>query len=83
MVEQAAKERQLLVMTPTTHCYLDYRQAKDLRNDPRGLGERVVSLEKIWRHGAALGRLVGLALVLAACAAPWTPALLPGLPAGG
>ena len=43
----------------------------------------VVFLEKIWRHGAALGRLVGLALVLAACAAPWTPALLPGLPAGG
>ncbi len=48
MVEQAAKERQLLVMTPTTHCYLDYRQAKDLRNDPGGLGNRVVSLEKVY-----------------------------------
>jgi hexosaminidase len=48
MVKQAAKERQLLVMTPTTHCYLDYRQAKDLENDPRGLGNRVVSLEKIY-----------------------------------
>ena len=48
MVKQAAIERQLLVMTPTTHCYLDYRQARDLENDPRGLGNSVVSLEKIY-----------------------------------
>jgi hexosaminidase len=48
MVEQAAKERQLLVMTPTTHCYLDYRQARELRNDPRGHGNRFVSLEKTY-----------------------------------
>jgi hexosaminidase len=48
MVEQAAKDRQLLVMTPTTHCYLDYRQAKELKNDPRGLGNRFISLEKAY-----------------------------------
>lgn len=48
LVEQAAKERQLLVMTPTTHCYLDYRQAKELTNDPRGLGNRVITLEKVY-----------------------------------
>lgn len=50
MVKQAAKERQLLVMTPTTHCYLDYRQAIDLKNDPRGLGNRVVSLERVYSY---------------------------------
>ena len=50
LVEQAATEQQLLVMTPTTHCYLDYRQAKELKNEPRGLGDRVVSLEKTYRY---------------------------------
>ena len=50
MVEQATKDRQLLVMTPTTHCYLDYPQAKELRNDPRGHGNRVVSLEKTYSY---------------------------------
>jgi hexosaminidase len=50
MVEQAAKERQLLVMTPTTHCYLDYRQAEELKNDPRGHGNRFVSLEKTYSY---------------------------------
>lgn len=50
LVEDAAKKGQLLVMTPTTHCYLDYRQAKELKNDPRGLGNRVVSLEKVYSY---------------------------------
>ena len=48
MVERAARQGQLLVMTPTTHCYLDYRQAQDLSNDPPGLGNSVVSLEKVY-----------------------------------
>ncbi|MCP5519919.1 MAG: beta-N-acetylhexosaminidase [Verrucomicrobiales bacterium] len=48
LVERAAKQGQLLVMTPTTHCYLDYRQAEDLSNDPPGLGNSVVSLEKVY-----------------------------------
>lgn len=48
LVERAAKQGQLLVMTPTTHCYLDYRQAQDLSNDPPGLGNSVVSLEKVY-----------------------------------
>lgn len=50
MVKQAALDRQLLVMTPTTHCYLDYRQAKVLTNDPRGLGNTFISLEKIYGY---------------------------------
>jgi hexosaminidase len=48
MVRQAAREGQLLVMTPTTHCYLDYRQAKELKNDPKGLGKTFISLEKAY-----------------------------------
>jgi predicted metal-binding membrane protein len=39
----------------------------------------VVLLEKVWRHGAGLGRIAGLALLAAACAAPFWPALRPGL----
>ncbi len=48
MVKEAAQKGQLLVTTPTTHCYLDYRQAKTLDNDPRGLGNRVISLAKTY-----------------------------------
>jgi hexosaminidase len=48
MVKQAAQDRQLLVMTPTTHCYLDYRQAKELADDPRGLGNTFISLKKTY-----------------------------------
>lgn len=50
MVKQAAMDRQLLVMTPTTHFYLDYRQAKALTNDPRGLGNSVITLEKTYSY---------------------------------
>jgi len=50
MVEKAAKAGQLLVMTPTTHCYLDYRQARALKDDPRGLGNRAVTLKKIYSY---------------------------------
>lgn len=50
LVEQAAKGGQLLVMTPTTHCYLDYRQAKELTKDPPGLGSQFVSLAKTYSY---------------------------------
>jgi predicted metal-binding membrane protein len=39
----------------------------------------IVFAEKVWRHGVALGRLAGVLLLLAACAAPWWPALHPGI----
>jgi len=38
----------------------------------------VVFLEKVWRHGAGLGRIAGILLLVAACAAPFWPALRPG-----
>lgn len=57
MVERAAKERQLLVMTPTTHCYLDYRQARVSRDDPRGLGDRAVTLETTYGYEPIPGYL--------------------------
>jgi|GEM_PF-1636600 len=50
MVRKAAQAGQLLVMTPTTHCYLDYRQAKDLKNDPRGLGNTFISVQKTYSY---------------------------------
>ncbi len=39
----------------------------------------IVFAEKIWRHGVALGRITGILLLLAGCAAPWWPALHPGI----
>jgi hexosaminidase len=48
LVKEAAQKGQLLVMTPTTHCYLDYRQAKEPNNDPRGFGKHYITLAKTY-----------------------------------
>lgn len=41
----------------------------------------VILLEKTWRHGKALGLVVGIALVVYACLIPAFPELAPGLAA--
>ena len=39
----------------------------------------IVFLEKVWRHGVLMGRVAGYVLLAAALAAPFWPALRPGL----
>lgn len=39
----------------------------------------VILVEKLWRHGPAFSRTVGVSLLVAAALAPFVPALLPGL----
>jgi predicted metal-binding membrane protein len=39
----------------------------------------VVTLEKVWRHGARLAHAVGLGLIALGLLAPWNPGLVPGL----
>jgi len=36
-------------------------------------------IEKIWRHGQAFSRAVGVSLLVVAALVPFVPALLPGL----
>lgn len=43
----------------------------------------VIFVEKIWRYGRGFSAAVGVALLAAAVAAPWTPWLLPGLHMAG
>jgi predicted metal-binding membrane protein len=39
----------------------------------------VILIEKVWRHGQAFSRAVGVSLLVAAALAPFVPSLLPGL----
>ena len=39
----------------------------------------VILIEKVWRHGAAFSRAVGVFLLVAAALVPFIPSLLPGL----
>ncbi len=47
---EAAKQKHDVIMTPNTYLYFDYYQAKDIENEPFGIGgylpmERVYSYE--------------------------------------
>jgi predicted metal-binding membrane protein len=41
----------------------------------------VILLEKVWRHGTAFSRVVGVSLLVIAALALFLPSLLPGLTA--
>jgi predicted metal-binding membrane protein len=43
----------------------------------------VIFVEKLWRHGEAFGRAIGVALVMTGVLAIWFPWLLPGLHGAG
>ena len=48
LVKKAARNGQFLVMTPTAHCYLDYRQTpnKDPAKEPVGFGRSAITLRQ-------------------------------------
>jgi predicted metal-binding membrane protein len=41
----------------------------------------VIFIEKVWRHGRAFSRAVGVSLLAVAALVPFVPSLLPGLTA--
>jgi hexosaminidase len=50
---QAAKEGHDIVMTPNTHCYLDYYQAEDRESEPPAIGG-YVPLERVYTFDPVL-----------------------------
>jgi hexosaminidase len=44
----AAMQGHDVVMSPTSHCYFDYRQSKDWDNEPGAIGAAVIPLDKTY-----------------------------------
>jgi len=48
LIRKAAENGQFLVMTPTAHCYFDYWQSPDKKNEPQGFGRSVITLRRAY-----------------------------------
>ncbi len=55
----AAKAGHDVVMSPTSHCYLDFRQAQDVASEPKAIGNTVLTLETTYAYEPIPDELIG------------------------